>query len=74
MITTETYAPLWCHVKTKYDYDNECHIINVKCDNNFYGKPRKTLIFIRNAEVMGGIISYSVSQDTENKVTIERYQ
>ena len=74
MITTETYAPLWCHVKTKYDYDNECHIINVKCDNNFYGKIRKTRILIRNAEVMGSIISYSVSQDTENNVTIERYQ
>ena len=74
MIITESYAPLWCHVNTKYDYDNECHIINVKCDNNFYGKTRKTRIFIRNAEVMGGIISYSVSQDTENKVTIERYQ
>lgn len=74
MIITESYAPLWCHVNTKYDYDNECHIVNVKCDNNFYGKTRKTRIFIRNAEVMGGIISYSVSQDTENKVTIERYQ
>ena len=74
MITTETYAPLWCHVKTKYDYDNKCHIINIKCDNNFYGKIRKTRILIRNAEVMGSIISYSVSQDTENNVTIERYQ
>ena len=74
MIITESYAPLWCHVNTKYDYDNECHIVNVKCDNNFYGKTRKTRIFIRNAEVMGSIISYSVSQDTENKVTIERYQ
>ena len=74
MIITESYAPLWCHVNTKYDYDNECHIVNVKCDNNFYDKTRKTRIFIRNAEVMGGIISYSVSQDTENKVTIERYQ
>ena len=74
MIITESYAPLWCHINTKYDYDNECHIVNVKCDNNFYGKTRKTRIFIRNAEVMGGIISYSVSQDTENKVTIERYQ
>lgn len=74
MIITESYAPLWCHVNTKYDYDNECHIVNVKCDNNFYGKTRKTRIFIRNAEVVGGIISYSVSQDTENKVTIERYQ
>ena len=74
MIITESYAPLWCHVNTKYDYDNEYHIVNVKCDNNFYGKTRKTRIFIRNAEVMGGIISYSVSQDTENKVTIERYQ
>lgn len=74
MIITESYAPLWCHVNTKYDYDNECHIVNVKCDNNFYGKTRQTRIFIRNAEVMGGIISYSVSQDTENKVAIERYQ
>lgn len=74
LIVTDSYAPLWCHVNTKYDYDNECHIVNVKCDNNFYGKTRKTRIFIRNAEVMGGIISYSVSQDTENKVTIERYQ
>ena len=74
MIITESYAPLWCHINTKYDYDNECHIVSVKCDNNFYGKTRKTRIFIRNAEVMGSIISYSVSQDTENKVTIERYQ
>ena len=74
LIITDSYAPLWCHVNTKYDYDNECHIINVKCDNNFYGKTRKTRIFIRNAEVMGGIISYSVSQDMENNVTIERYQ
>ena len=74
MIITESYAPLWCHINTKYDYDNKCHIVSVKCDNNFYGKTRKTRIFIRNAEVMGSIISYSVSQDTENKVTIERYQ
>ena len=74
LIVTDSYAPLWCHVNTKYDYDNECHIINVKCDNNFYGKTRKTLIFIRNAEVMGGGISYLVSQDTQNNVTIERYQ
>ena len=74
LIVTDSYAPLWCHVNTKYDYDNECHIINVKCDNNFYGKTRKTLIFIRNAEVMGGGISYLVSQDTQNNVTIERHQ
>ncbi len=74
LIVTDSYAPLWCHINTKYDYDNECHIINVKCDNNFYGKTRKTLIFIRNAEVMGGGISYLVSQDTKNNVTIERYQ
>ena len=74
LIVTDSYAPLWCHVNTKYDYDNECHIINVKCDNNFYGKTRKTLIFIRNAEVMGGGISYLVSQDTKNNVIIERYQ
>lgn len=74
LIVTESYAPLWCHVNTEYDYDNECHIINVKCDNNFYGKTRKTRILIRNAEVMGSIISYSVSQDTENNITIERYQ
>ena len=74
LIVTDSYAPLWCHVNTKYDYDNECHIINVKCDNNFYGKARKTLIFIRNAEVMGGGISYLVSQDTKNNVTIERHQ
>lgn len=74
MIITESYAPLWCHVKTTYDYDNKCHIINVKCDNNFYGKIRKTRILIRNAEVMCSIISYSVSQDTENNVIIERYQ
>ena len=74
LIVTDSYAPLWCHVNTKYDYDNECHIINVKCDNNFYGKTRKTLIFIRNAEVMGGGISYLVSQDTQNNVTIEHHQ
>ena len=74
MIITESYAPLWCHTKTTYDYDNKCHIINIKCDNNFYGKIRKTRILIRNAEVIGSIISYSVSQDTENNVTIERYQ
>lgn len=74
LIVTDSYAPLWCHVNTKYDYDNECHIVNVKCDNNFYGKTRKTLIFIRNAEVMGGGISYLVSQDTQNNVTIERHQ
>lgn len=74
LIVTDSYAPLWCHVNTKYDYDNECHIINVKCDNNFYGKTRKTLIFIKNAEVMGGGISYLVSQDTQNNVTIERHQ
>lgn len=74
LIVTDSYAPLWCHVNTKYDYDNECHIINVKCDNNFYGKTRKTLIFIRNAEVMGGGISYLVSQDTKNNITIERHQ
>lgn len=74
LIVTDSYAPLWCHVNTKYDYDNECHIINVKCDNNFYGKTRKTLIFIRNAEVMGGGISYLVSQDTQNNVTVERHQ
>ena len=48
MIITESYAPLWCHVNTKYDYDNECHIVNVKCDNNFYGKTRKTRIFRKN--------------------------
>ena len=74
LIVTDSYAPLWCNVNTKYDYDNECHIINVKCDNNFYGKTRKTLIFIRNAEVMGGGISYLVSQDTQNNVTIEHHQ
>lgn len=74
LIVTDSYAPLWCHVNTKYDYDNECHIINVKCDNNFYGKTRKTLIFIRNAEVMGDGISYLVSQDTKNNVTIEHHQ
>lgn len=74
LIVTESYAPLWCHVNTEYDYDNECHIINVKCDNNFYGKTRKTRLLIKNAEVMGSIISYSVLQDTKNNITIERYQ
>ena len=58
MITTETYAPLWCHVKTKYDYDNKCHIINIKCDNNFYGKIRKTRILIEMLCVLKTSQSY----------------
>lgn len=70
-IIVSPYA-LWCHTLSNYDYINETHVITIMCDTNFSGRVRKTMINIKNAEVMGSNITYFIEQDIDSNIKIMR--
>lgn len=60
----------WCSIETSYDFENETHIVFVKCEDNIYKNNRSSFLIIRNAEFPSACKKFIVTQDDNSKVTI----